>query len=489
MFKKGVRKKFMVASISVMLGIVFMLNIMSISALGAEEFEGTLKVYAQMYTPGSAAIGGIGEKLHQFADIAKAYEELHPGVNIEFVKVPSGDIELEAWWRTGIASGKAPDIGWVPQRLLTPGVVEEYLVPIDRYLEEPNPYVEGNKRWVDIIPEEALLYQRQLGVIYYFPIDVIDVGIFYNKNIFEEVGVDAPQTWAEYMDIQKKIKAAGYIPNVMPGNYIDVISWYVAILEDIFYRPKLPLMDLDNNGDVWDRKEFVRAIKKGIYSATGSEFSETWRLMKELSQYWQKGYISGTGAAALFETGKAPIRFMGSWYVGMLNRDPRIQFDWDVFWIDRVTEESSFLGSDDLHTRSIVGGKARWGMNVSKTCVQRGNLDLAIDFMRFYTAPQNLIPLVVECGLGSPGLEVSLLPPDAMTPGMEGFSEITARGTTIFMNLGDNPLTAKYNDEYLRTWQEYMQDTITLEEAQNRVQESMEKAADTLIEMNKWVID
>lgn len=44
-------------------------------------------------------------------------------------------------------------------------------------------------------------------------------GIFYNQDIFEDAGVEAPTTWAEFMDVCGKLKDAGYAPMALDSTY------------------------------------------------------------------------------------------------------------------------------------------------------------------------------------------------------------------------------------------------------------------------------
>ena len=50
------------------------------------------------------------------------------------------------------------------------------------------------------------------GKIYGFPIDFKTWGVFYNKKIFNEVGIEEPKTYSELLDACQKIKDAGYDP-------------------------------------------------------------------------------------------------------------------------------------------------------------------------------------------------------------------------------------------------------------------------------------
>lgn len=53
-------------------------------------------------------------------------------------------------------------------------------------------------------------------------------GIMYNKNIYKELGLEIPKTWAELMDNSEKIKAAGY--TAFLGTFIAEASWTSQII-------------------------------------------------------------------------------------------------------------------------------------------------------------------------------------------------------------------------------------------------------------------
>lgn len=92
---------------------------------------------------------------------------------------------------------------------------------------------------------------------------------FYNAKIFEEVGVSAPTTWAELLDVCAKIKAAGYTPITCDDAYITcMIGYHLGRLvgED-------GVRDIVMNGK-WDdpavaqfAKEYEELASLGYFSA------------------------------------------------------------------------------------------------------------------------------------------------------------------------------------------------------------------------------
>lgn len=57
-------------------------------------------------------------------------------------------------------------------------------------------------------------------------------GFFYNKDLFEQAGIEAePATWEEFLDVCGKLKDAGITPMTMDDAYATcVIGYHLARL-------------------------------------------------------------------------------------------------------------------------------------------------------------------------------------------------------------------------------------------------------------------
>src|SRR6185437_10271601 len=51
-----------------------------------------------------------------------------------------------------------------------------------------------------------------LKEIYAVPYAANANGVIYNKAIFEELGIEVPKTWDEFITVAEKVKASGKIP-------------------------------------------------------------------------------------------------------------------------------------------------------------------------------------------------------------------------------------------------------------------------------------
>src|SRR5262249_1130391 len=114
----------------------------------ASAADPVVKFYPQTYTPETTR-GDTPIPLHQFTRLARAWEALHPGVRIEFLKNPVG--EYRTWMRTQLQGHVAPDIMWAHAVWTNEDTKYGWFVDFDPYLAQPNPYVEpgmrGSVRW------------------------------------------------------------------------------------------------------------------------------------------------------------------------------------------------------------------------------------------------------------------------------------------------------------------------------------------------------
>lgn len=124
----------------------------------------------------------------------EAFEQLHPDVKIEAVNLSADDLH-DKYLIATVAGTGAPDI------------VSEDDVHGYKYYELGTVH-----SLTDLIPnwrEEfvpSLLYRWEYkGELMGAPYDMGPFVLFYRKDIFDEVGVDAPSTWEEYIEIGKRI--------------------------------------------------------------------------------------------------------------------------------------------------------------------------------------------------------------------------------------------------------------------------------------------
>lgn len=443
--------------------------------------EVVITFFAQNYTPD--IVSGDNQKpLHQFARIAKEWEKLHPGVKIKFIRQPVGD--YRTWMITQLKGGMAPDIMWAQGDWCNEDAKYGFFAQLDPYLNKPNRYIPGNKRWLDIFYQGATNTKRASnGTLYALPIDQVETGIFYNKDIFKKAGVKPPKTWAQMMEVCKKLKKAGYIPMQCDAQTEGELGWAKIILADQLWNDKIPLMDVRKQSAGGfpgvDPQEFVRAYKKGIWSVHNPRYKEQLRILKEWAPYWNKDFLATTGDR-LFRTGKAAMQWNGGWYMPRIEHDPLRTFDYGVFPIPKLTKETSPYASN-IPTRG-VGGATSIQYAITNSAMHSGKVELAVDFLEYATAPRNLGPLVAEAEMfvpNCPGVKGS--------PILAPFTQTLEAGHVLF---GGEPAMKMYGDQAYRVLQGYLGGQYTLDQTVDHLDFFLKPDIDQLIKDNpQWNFD
>lgn len=143
------------------------------------------------------------------------------------------------------------------------------------------------------------------GKIYGLPRAGYVEGIFYNKKMFADAGVQVPKTWDEFLKVCEAIKAKGITPIAMAGGAGD--GWVINMLANtLFVRLGGP--------------QIQEGFAAGKTKWTDAPVVEAFKKLAELKQ---KGYIDKNVIAtkysdgqAKFYTGQAAMLFDGSWAAG-----------------------------------------------------------------------------------------------------------------------------------------------------------------------------
>lgn len=382
-----------------------------------------IRVEMGMYTDGAATT--MGERICESGKLAREWEALHPGFKIEFGLMVGGDSPEGEWIKTQLIGGTAPAFLHQNAEVAWPDVDKGWYVPLDEFLERPNPYVKGNKRWFDLFANPALVNARRApdGKLYCLPFDQVGVALFYNKDIFRKAGIERlPQTWAEMLDVYKKLDEYGVTPMTDCG-FGSGADWGQSVIFEMLYHDILPLMDLippdpDSRAFVpnfLESPEMGFLITKGFFTHRDPRWRESLRIVKEWRRYWSKE-LKNTDTQRLFVTSRAATYFCGSWFINRLISDPYIDFDWGVMNLPPITQATSPYGKG--YPASTVGG-AGVQLHITNSTILNGNLEETIDFLMFITAPQNYERIINE-----PRTMLPIIKGVEAAPSMQPFVEI-----------------------------------------------------------------
>ncbi|MDQ0984119.1 extracellular solute-binding protein [Streptomyces sp. V2I9] len=138
----------------------------------------------------------VGSEDKVFKKLAEGFEKQHPKVDVKYVNVPFGEAQNK-FKNAAQAGDGAPDVirsevAWTPD-FANLG----YLAPLDGTAALKNE---------DDFLKQAVASTKYDGKTYAVPQVIDSMGIFYNKKMFKEAGVDAPADLDDLKSVAKKIK-------------------------------------------------------------------------------------------------------------------------------------------------------------------------------------------------------------------------------------------------------------------------------------------
>lgn len=135
--------------------------------------------------------------------------------------------------------------------------------------------------------------------------------IYYNKNIFKQVGIDKlPADFDEFLAVCQKIQDAGITPIALPGQDL----WNIGFAYDWMLANMM--------GAKWGPGKYQEMLQDGSFSLDNPEGIEVLTNVQKVSKYFQKGVTSASETAAmdLFAQEKAAMVFGGSWIAGLADK-------------------------------------------------------------------------------------------------------------------------------------------------------------------------
>ncbi|MCC6603723.1 MAG: extracellular solute-binding protein [Anaerolineae bacterium] len=247
-------------------------------------------------------------------------------------------------------------------------------------LRDISPQLEGE--WRDsIAAQSALELFGRDGAYYGVPWQWGAVGIYYNKDLFEQAGLDPenpPATWSEFLAAVQTLKDAGITPITIgegdkwPGHF-----WWVYLA-------------IRNGGE----QAFLNAFNRAG-SFTDAPFVKAGEDLQDLIalEPFPEGYLGFTynDSAAVFGNGEAAMELMGQWHQAV-QRDSSedgagvANLGWFLF---PMVEGGAGNASD------VLGGGDGFGIGKDAP-------DEAVEFVRFLTSAENQTAALEAVGFGPP---------------------------------------------------------------------------------------
>jgi len=225
------------------------------------------------------------------SNVEKKYKEKYPNATIQW------DILLGSTYfdrlKAELASNTAPDV-FFHQNTVNQYAEVKYLVDL------------SDQPWVSKLSPGSRPATTVDGKIYGGTLGLSGSGVWYNKQIFKDLGLTIPTTYDEFLALCEKIKAAGTTPIVL--GFKD--TWTVGLFMSNFVSSALYGID----------STFAKQLYDGQKKLDGEEIQV---VMNKLQNLTEKGYFNKTAlsidwpqSADEFTTGKAAMIVQGAWMPG-----------------------------------------------------------------------------------------------------------------------------------------------------------------------------
>lgn len=354
-----------------------------------------------------------------FEAVAAAYKKMHPNVNIVIdLKASEGYGD----WLVSLDNVANPDVDIAE---FFQGTFDHTrLLELTDYLDVKSPYSDGT--WGEQFEMAAVSTSPVTGEAAQLSLFSTQVMWIYNKDIFEEVGVEVPKTWDELVTVCEKISAAGYQPIAQKYQYLP--EWLAQIyldqttrssLQHIAAQPGDYCYDPDVDGkwklditDPWNdaagrvNQNIVRAlkaIKDGNLSFDTPGGKTVWENFAKVFPKHAGGEAffttSGDGISDKFYKSEAAMIFDGGWSLIKFQRT-----------LDELKEKGSYVDENgntvsaegfELGTFSMPTMTGE-GIEVPVRSIEvpssgfsilnkdQEHNDLVMDFLMFYSSTEGM---------------------------------------------------------------------------------------------------
>lgn len=414
--------------------------------------------------------------------IANEFTEMFPNVTIEWERTKGTDWPY--WMTTQVAAGTAPDIVFLHG---AQHADRGWFIPLNDYLEEKNVFVDSYDSWKDMFPSyvwDSYMTTDAAGNILAVPYTLYAgtaTAYYYNKSIFEELNIDPPTEWSEFIADCKKINEAGYIA-VAPWSANKTIStdvWDIQFSLGPTYASKISdQWDYDGNGTM-SQYELLRAAYEGVfYASNNAAVLDMYSKVKEkYTDVLQVGADS-TDYETLWNQGKVAMMEDGLWRYPTELSNTKRAFDFGIMSVPVATSETSEYAADVEYETGPYQPPIEVSLNIVKSTVEAkgdGAVETCLRYLQWITKPENLDMVVLEAqGDGIGAVYGTQIPPEVT----EWFQSDFARIPSCQWVTGFTDDSKKKLSKQLEMWIRGMIDDQTFITAYDK---ELKAGVDTLI--------
>jgi raffinose/stachyose/melibiose transport system substrate-binding protein len=310
-----------------------------------------------------------GEALEDFNEIIADFEAENPDIKVVQNQVADADTVI----RTLLVKDRVPDVITLNAngnfgRLAQAGVFHDFSG--DPLLDTINPAVQ------DILADLGTFGDEVNGLGYVNNAN----GIIYNQDIFEEQGLEVPETWDELIAVCDALMDAGIQPfyGTLADSWTGIPSWNA-------------LGAYPAQGDFFDKmREEGENVGPDSEVSFQKDFPEAMERQYELYSYMQEGYRGRTydDGNAAFANGESAMLLQGIWATNPIKQaNPDIRMGIFPYPTDEAGESLLVSGVDVVFTMGKDSPKQEAAQRFIDYVFQP-------EVIEAFAASQNMVPSV-----------------------------------------------------------------------------------------------
>jgi raffinose/stachyose/melibiose transport system substrate-binding protein len=207
---------------------------------------------------------GEGAAYYNFMlTLGDEFKAANPDLNLSWVW---GGSDYANQFRARMLANDPPTASAFEENNMRLWAAEGLLVKLDDFLEGSN--YDGTGRWLDDFAESVrsrmIMDPGADGPGYYgIPYETFINSIWYNTKLYNELGLQEPSTWAEFLSNCEALKAAGYWPIAHDGNISGYNRrWWFHLIGSLVGGAKYRATLLNEPGTSWTGEPgFLRAAE------------------------------------------------------------------------------------------------------------------------------------------------------------------------------------------------------------------------------------
>lgn len=218
-----------------------------------------------------------------------AFNKRHPGITVKFA--PTAPTEYDSSLTARLTGGTAGD-------LIT---LRPFDKSLDLYRKGQLDSLNGKPGLENFPASAKVAWQTDDGkTVFGLPMASVIHGVFYNRKLFQQLGLQAPTTADEFFKVAEAVKKAGKVPVALG----TADQWETSQI--VFTGLGAPY---------WKGEEGRRALIAGTARFTDPQFVAAFDFESRLAPYLARGYQAQTygDSQILFSSGRAAMVPAGSW--------------------------------------------------------------------------------------------------------------------------------------------------------------------------------